>query len=356
MQRAVNRKIESSNFKEILLDIDILSISSLIVLLCKRNINEIEKKEKRILINKVTQQILNSMRLKLSEFHTQKLRLKENIEILENFEDVENKKRLLDNFIYNEFDDISDTSNILKSIKEKSDAFKKQTKEKIGTYEKSVLKSIGTLIDTKGKEKGVEILKNNFRQFNIEIQADIKNNIANCMEDMKKLLKRQIDDIFIYLKHHELALKFNIKTADFNRLKEDISFFGLDSIEEGIKNIKIKLPTLDISCFGNSEGYIKDILYEFSDKYFDSLRDKINEIYHDFDFLLQQKLGTKNEMKPFFRNKLIAPLKKSLYEIEEVVKENKNLKAEKESELDVINQKITVLENKIQEIETQLKD
>lgn len=399
---AVNEGIASPNFREMLLNGDIIPISSLMALLGKMDIKEIEKdenlkwyydkfkkefgkisqkdllelsnikeleknikesieKEKnKILIDKVKQHLIIPLRKKLSNLQTQKLNLEQDIENLENFDDIKDKKKMIDKFMNDDFEEITDTYPILESIKIQADAFKKQTLNKIYVFEQEVINAIKTLVDTRGKKEGVEILENNFRQFKIEIIQDVRNNILDCSENMKEQLKRKIDDIFIDIKQHQLSTKFNIKVNDMNKLKENIQFLKLDSIIEAVQNIKLDLPQVDtgwvvFELFGDSKEDIKNTFKKFSDKYFNYLRDKIKEFYEEFDSLLREKLGTENEMKSFLKRRIIEPLEKSLYKIEEEIKKNRDLKKELEHELLDINKKIEKIENKIAEVETQLE-
>ncbi len=399
---AVNEGIASPNFREMLLNGDIIPISSLMALLGKMDIKEIEKNENlkwyydkfkkefgkisqkdllelsnikeleksikesiekeknKILIDKVKQHLIIPLRKKLSNLQTQKLNLEQDIENLENFDDIEDKKKMIDKFMNDDFEEITDTFPILDSIKKEADGYKNQTLNKIENFAKEVIKKIETLVDTHGKKKGVEILENNFRQFKIEIIQDVRNNILDCSENMKEQLKRKIDDIFIDIKQHQLSTKFNIKVNDMNRLKENIQFLKLDSIIKAVQNIKLDLPQVDtgwvvFEFFGDSKEDIKNTFHKFSDKYFNYLRDKIEEFYEEFDSLLREKLGTENEMKRILKKKIIEPLEKSLYKIEEEIKKNRDLKKELEHELLDINKKIEKIENKIAEVETQLE-
>jgi len=172
---------------------------------------------------------------------------------------------------------------------------------------------------------------------------------------MKRQIENKIEQIFEDLKRHQLATKFNIRSSDFDRLKENMLFLQLDSIEKHIKNIKLDLPSVDTGWFGHSKKHIKEAFFDFSDKYFNNLRERINEIFEEFNKLLLQKLGTDNEMKSFLKDKVIGPLKDSLSKIEKEAKENKNLKMELENELININKEIENIENKIVEVENQIK-
>ena len=194
---AVNEGIASPNLREMLLSADIIPISSLMALLGKMDIKEIEKdenlkwyydkfkkefrtisqkellelsniekleksikdgieKEKnKILIEKVKQHIITPMRLKLSNLQSKKLNIEQDLENLENLYDIENKKEIIKKFMKKEFDEITSTYNVLNSIKNMSDGFKKQILKKIDNFEKDTLKKIGKLVDEYGKERGV---------------------------------------------------------------------------------------------------------------------------------------------------------------------------------------------------------
>jgi len=395
---AVNEGIASPNFREMLLSADIIPISSLMALLGKMDMSEIEKdenlkwyydkfkeefgnisqedmlklsnieelennikegieKEKnKILISKVKQQIITPLRLKLGELQTQKLNIEQDLENLDNFEDIESKKELIDKFMNEEFDEITDTFKILNSIKKMAEGYKKETLSKIDNFEKDVLKAIGTLVDEYGKEKGVEALESNFRQFNVEIKQDIREHIMKCVENMQDKVNKKIDDIFEYLKHHQLSSKFKIKVSDINKLKENMLFLQTNSIEKAIKDIKLDLPKVDMGLiFGDSKKEIKNKFYDFSDEYFDGLKERINSIYNMLNEVLSQKLGNKSEIKTFLEQRLIEPLERSISRIQQEINKNKNLKQELQAKLKDINKEINILENKIAEVENKLK-
>ena len=175
---AVNEGIASPNLREMLLSADIIPISSLMSLLGKMDIKEIEqdenlkwyydkfkkefrnisqkdllelsnikeleksikdgieKEKNKILIDKVKQHIITPLRLKLSELQTQKLNLEQDLENLENFDDIEDKKKIIDKFMNEEFDEIISTYKVLESISKMSDDFKQQILNEIDEIEK----------------------------------------------------------------------------------------------------------------------------------------------------------------------------------------------------------------------------
>ena len=394
----VKERVASPNLKELLLNAEIIPISALMALLGKMDMKEIEKdanlkwyydkfskefgnisqkdilalsnintleqsiknaieKEKnKILTDKVKQQIITSLRIKLDELQTKKLSLEQDLENINNIDEIENKKIIIDQFVDNEFDEITNTYKILESIKYMSDNFKKQTFNKINNFYTSTSRNIGALVDESGKGKGVERLKFNFRQLNAEIKGDLRENINNCLEDMQQQVTKKINDIFKELKHHELATKFKIKSTDFDKLKENLLFLQSDSIDKNINDIKLELPTVDTGFFfGDSKEKIKDNFFNFSDKYFDNLIEEVKKIYNGFDTILSQKLGNNNELKAFLKQKIISPLEESLYKIEQE-RENRLKKInEIETTLKSINKNLNIIENKIAEIENELK-
>ncbi len=397
----VKEGITSPNLREMLLKAEIIPISSLMALLGKMDIREIEKdenlkwyydkfskefgnisqkdmlelsnintleqsiknaieKEKnKILTNKVKQQIITSLRIKLDKLQTEKLSLEQDLSNLNNIDEIENKKKIIDQFMNNEFNEIINTYKILESIKYMSDNLKKQDFNKIHNFENSTFQNIKILVDKLGKKEGVERLKYNFRQFNAEITEDLRKHISICLEDMQQQVKNKIDEIFEELKHHELGTKFDIKSADFDRLKENFLFLQLDSIDKQINNIKLELPTVDtglvFGLFGDSKEKIKDKFSNFSTKYFNNLREEINKIYNSFDAILFQQLGNNNELNKFLKQKIISPLENSLYKIEQERDNRLEKINEIETKLEYINKNLNIIENKIAEVENELK-
>jgi hypothetical protein len=81
--------------------------------------------------------------------------------------DDKEKRDFIRHFIDNEFDLITSIIDIEEKIINIGEECKKEIMEEIYNFEKQTLKAIGILVDRLGKEKGIEQLKLNFRQFNL---------------------------------------------------------------------------------------------------------------------------------------------------------------------------------------------
>lgn len=398
-KEAINEGIVSPALKEILLKAEIIPISGLMALLGKINMSEIEKdenlkwyfekykeefgkitqeklleesniktleevikntiKEKKdeILINKIKGEIITPLRVKLDNLSTEKLRIEQELNNLNSTdEEIKEKERIINKFIDEEFDDLTSMSDIYEYLVKIGDECKKEIIEEIDNYEKQTLKAIGTLVDEHGKEKGVEQLELNFRQFNVEIKQKLRNCIIDeCLEELKTNVSSKIDEMFAELKKHTLATKFKISTKDFDSLKESILSEQLDSIQEAIENIKLDLPKVDTGWFGDSKESIKKTFYAFSDKYFAGLRTKVNDIYKEFFTLLRYKIGIKSEIRRNLEEKLINPLQDALQKVKQKQYDKEEKIKQLHQKLKEINFNIEKLENKIQEIENSLK-
>jgi len=397
--QTIQTQIASSELQKMLLNADIISISSLMALLGRMEMNEIEKDETlkwhfdkyndefggisqtdllekseikslensiekivkedkiKILIDKVKGDLISLLRRQNNQLLQKKLEIEQDLENIKNLDEIDEKKGIIEKFVDEEFDDIISVSNLLENLGSNLEKYKKQIIEGINNNEISLTKQIAKIVDEKGKKKGAELLKNNFRQFNIEVKQNIRDNIYMILEDMRIGMTQKIEDIFKDIKNHKLSTKFKINTSTLDKMKESILSLQTDNITEAVDDIKLSLPSVDTGFFfGDSKEEIKDRFFDFSDNYFDSLRENINIIFNDVNTLLIQKLGVNNELKREFRKVLITPLEKSLNEIEAELKKNTNLKEEKETALKEIIQQEKLLDEKIKEVERKLQN
>ena len=394
---SIQEGIASKELKKILLSADIIPISSLMALLGKMDMDEIQKDENlkwyfdkykkevgfknqedlldksniktleniikktieekkgEILINKVKGEILKPIKDILSALEIEKLSIEQDLNNLENFDDIEEKKELINNFIDNEFDEITSTYEVYKEVIKISDECKKTQKVKVDDFENKVLKRIGILIDSKGREKGVETLKSNFRQFNVEIKQAVRRCLEEDIEILKEKIENIMNEMFMTLKRHRLGAKFKIKSGDFDRLKENILSSQLDSISKLLEDITLSFPIVDTGFLGDSEIAIKEKFYKFVDDYFKDLRNRLEATFNEFNSIIRYRVGSESEIKKELRNKLITPLEESLSRISNKDKEERD-RQEKElkSKLEEINQNIEKIAQKFQEVENKI--
>ena len=135
----------------------------------ENSIKETIKTEKnKILIDKVKGQIVTTIRKQLDKYNIEKTRLQQDLENIKNRNEIEEKKKILEQFIDNEFDELCSTINILETLEFEIEKFQKNIKNEIKNTQENILSQIGTLIDNRGKEKGVKELSDFFREFNFE--------------------------------------------------------------------------------------------------------------------------------------------------------------------------------------------
>ena len=193
---------------------------------------------------------------------------------------------------------------VYKEVVKIADDCKKTQKAKVDDFENKVLKQIGILIDSKGREKGVEILKSNFRQFNVEIKQSVRRCLEEDIEIFKEKIEERINEMFYTLKRHRLGAKFKIKSGDFDRLKENILSFQLDSITEFLEDITLSFSIVDTGFWGDSEIAIKEKFYKFVDDYFKDLRNRLNATFNEFNLIIKYRVGSESEIEKELKSKL----------------------------------------------------
>lgn len=396
--QTIQTQIASPELQKMLLSADIISISSLMALLGRMDMNEIKRDETlkwhfdkyndefggisqtdllekseikslensiekivkedkiKILIDKVKGELISSLKRKNNQLLQEKLEIEQDLENIKNLDEIDEKREIIEKFVDEEFDDVVSMSNLLENLSSNLAEYKEEHIIKsIDNNEKELMKQIGKIVNKEGTKKGSESLKDKFREFNIEVKRNIRD-IYEILKDMRNGMIQKIEDIFKDIKEHKLSTKFNIRTSTLDKMKESILSLQIDNITKAVDDIKLSLPSVDTGWFGNSKEEIKDRFFDFSDNYFDSLRESVNIIFNDVNTLLIQKLGVDSELKREFRKALITPLEKSLNEIEAELKKNTNLKEEKETALQEITQEEKLLDEKIKEVERKLQN
>jgi hypothetical protein len=202
----------------------------------------------------------------------------------------EKKKEMIHKFINEEFYENIAISifQIFNSSIEEGKNCKEEINQEINKVEKKILKDIGLSINNLGKIKGVQKLIDDFIHFKHKYLYELNNCLFYTIKELDNQIKNKVDEIFIYLKKHELGYIFNFTIKDFDELLKYVLSHDFDYliIKASTADIKLDFP---VDTKNKSEENVKNKYYDFNKKYFETIRNYINKIYFKYEDLLDTK-------------------------------------------------------------------